>query len=159
MLLAGVVDEDVEPAELIDGLLHRLLAELLVADVAGNGDRLAPFLLDDLLGLGGVVMLAQIDDGDVRAFAREQRGDRAADAAVAAGDQRHLALQPAGARIARLPVGLRLELALVAGLLILVDHWLHDVRHRAYSFDAGENRLAELRGSAQRVGERRCEKR
>jgi hypothetical protein len=40
-------------------------------------------------------MLAQIEDGDVGAFAREQRGDGAADAAVGAGDQRDLALQPA----------------------------------------------------------------
>ena len=54
---------------------------------------LAAFLLDDLLGLGGVVMLAQIEDRDVGAFAGEQRGDRAADAAVGAGDQRDLALR------------------------------------------------------------------
>ena len=62
-----------------------------------------------------VVMLAQIEDGDVGAFAREQSGDRAADAAVGAGDQRDLVLQPAGAGIARLPVGLGFELAFVTG--------------------------------------------
>src|SRR5687768_4447856 len=61
MLLAGVVDEDVEPAELIDRLLHRALAEGLVADVAGNRDRPAALALDDLLRLPGVVMLAQIE--------------------------------------------------------------------------------------------------
>ena len=93
MLLAGIVDEDVEPAELVDGLLDRALAEVLVADVAGDRDRLAAFLLDDLLGLRRIVMLAQIEDGDVGALAREQGGDRAADAAVGAGDQRDLALR------------------------------------------------------------------
>ena len=48
---AGIVDQDVEAAELIDGLLHGQLADLLVPDVAGNRDRPAPFLLDDLLRL------------------------------------------------------------------------------------------------------------
>ena len=130
MLFASVVDEDVELAELVHGLLHRLIAERLVADIPGNGECAAAFLLDDLPGLGGIVMLAEIDDGDVRAFTCEQRGDRPAYAAVAAGDQRHLAIEPPGARIARLPLGLRFQLALVAGLLVLMDHWLHDVRHR-----------------------------
>ena len=36
MLLAGIVDEDVEAAELVDRLPDRFLAELLVADVAGE---------------------------------------------------------------------------------------------------------------------------
>ena len=81
------------------------------------------------LRLRRVVMLAQIEDRDVGAFAREQGGDRAADAAVGAGDQRDLALQPAGTRIARLPVGLGLELALVARQRVLVDHRLDDVGH------------------------------
>ena len=67
-------------------------------------------------------MLAQIDDGDVGALAREQGGDRAADAAVGAGDQGDLALEPAGARIERLPIGLGLELALVARQRVFVDH-------------------------------------
>src|SRR6185503_15538504 len=91
MLLAGIVDEQVESAELIDGLPDRTFAELLVADVAGDRDRPAPFLLDDLPGLGRIVVLAEIDDRDVRAFAGEQRRDRPADAAVRASDQRDLA--------------------------------------------------------------------
>ena len=51
-----------------------------------------------LLGLRRIVMLAQIDDGDVGALAREQGRDGAADAAVGAGDQRDLALEPLRAR-------------------------------------------------------------
>ena len=42
MLLAGIVDEDVEPAELVDRPPDRVLAEFLVAEIAGNQDRLAP---------------------------------------------------------------------------------------------------------------------
>ena len=103
MLLAGIVDEHVEPPELVDGFLDRALAETLVADVAGNGDRPASFLFDNVLGLGGIVVLAQVQDGDVGAFAREQGADRAANAAVAAGDDGDLAVEPTRSGIARLP--------------------------------------------------------
>src|SRR4029079_17460339 len=97
VLLAGIVDENVEPAQLVDRLADGSLAELLVADVAGDRDRLAPLLLDNLPGPGGVVMFAQVKDGDVGAFTGEQRRDRSADAAVGAGDERHLVLQSPGA--------------------------------------------------------------
>jgi hypothetical protein len=71
MLLARVVDEDVKAAELIDRLPDGALAESLVPDVPGDRDRAAPFLFDNLFGLGGVVMLAQIEDRDIGALARE----------------------------------------------------------------------------------------
>ena len=133
MLLAGIVDEDVEPAERRrppwrpprrrTSLSPRSPAMVIA---------LRALLLDDLAGLLGVVMLAQIEDRDVGALAGEQHRDRPADAAVGAGDQRDLALEPAGSRIARLPVGLGLELALVPGQRIFVDHRLGGVGHRGY---------------------------
>jgi hypothetical protein len=43
-----------------------------------------------VLGEVRVVVLAQVEDRDVRAFAGEQGRDRPADPAVAAGDQRDL---------------------------------------------------------------------
>ena len=46
MLLAGVVDQDVEPAELLDGRRDQLLAVRLVRRSPGHGDGLAPGLLD-----------------------------------------------------------------------------------------------------------------
>jgi hypothetical protein len=91
VLLAGVVDEDVEPAELVHRLGDDRVAMGFLAKVAGYRDRAAALGLDDAPGLGGVVMLAQIGNGDVGALAREQGGDRAADAAVGAGDDRDLA--------------------------------------------------------------------
>jgi hypothetical protein len=94
MLLTGIVDQDVEPAELVDRLRHRAIAKRLVADVAGDRDCAPAFLADNLRGLGGIVMLAQIKNRDVRAFAREQGGDSATDAAVRASDQRDFAVQP-----------------------------------------------------------------
>ena len=125
----------------------RALAEALVAEVAGDGDRPAALLLDDRLGLRGVVMLAQIEDGDVGAFAGEQRRDRAADAAVGAGDERDLALQPVRAGIARFPVGLGLELALVTRQRVLVDHRLDDVGHGSAPARAGRDAAAGARSA------------
>src|SRR6185369_3277653 len=136
MLLPGIVDEDVEAAELVHHLLHGFLAEILVADVAGNRDRLAPFLLDDLLRELGVVVLAEVEDGDVGPLAGEEGGDGAADAAVSTGDQRHLVLQSSRAAVARFPIRLRLQLAFVSGKPILVDHRFHDIGHWVYSFGA-----------------------
>jgi hypothetical protein len=139
MLLGGVVDQDVEPAELVDRLLHRSLAECLVAEVAGDGQGPPPFLLDNLLRRLRIVMLAQIDDGYVGAFAREQRRDRPPDPAVGTGDERDLALEPVGAAVARLPIGLGLEPAFVPRQPVLVDHRFDDVgfvAHFAYSFGA-----------------------
>ena len=104
MLLAGIVDQHVEPPEGVDHLLDRGVAERLVAKVAGNEDRAAAFGFDDLLGLFGVVMLAQIEDRDVGAFASVERGDGAADPAVGAGDDRDLALEPVRSRDSAVPI-------------------------------------------------------
>ena len=48
MLLARIIDEDVELPELFDRLLHGSLAELLVPDISRDGDGVAAYLLDDL---------------------------------------------------------------------------------------------------------------
>src|SRR5690606_8008890 len=71
-------------------------------------------------------------NGDVRALPGKERGDGAANAAVAAGDKGHFALQPARTAIARLPVRLRIERAFVAGQAVLVDH-LDGIAHRTSS--------------------------
>jgi hypothetical protein len=115
VLLAGIVDQDIEPAEGVDYLLHGAEAEIAAAEVAGDADGAAALGLDELLRVRRILMLVEVEDGDIRAFAGEQHGDRAADPAVAAGDDRDLVLQPVGAGIARLPLGLGVELMLVAG--------------------------------------------
>ncbi len=53
MLLAGIVDEDVEVAERFDHLIDRALAECLAADVAGD-EQAAPALALDAFGALGV---------------------------------------------------------------------------------------------------------
>ena len=120
VLLGGVVDQDVEAAELLHGCLDRIAAELLVSDVAGDLERAATLLLDRGHGLVGVLVLLEIDDGDLGAFPRHRHRDRAADAGIAAGDQRHLVFEPAATGIFRLVVGLRPHLALAAGLAFLL---------------------------------------
>src|SRR5437764_1356532 len=72
MLLAGIVDEDVESAKLIDRLPDSALTELLVANVAGDRDRAATLLLDNLFCLRRVVVLAQINDRHISALTRKQ---------------------------------------------------------------------------------------
>src|SRR5690349_3189623 len=62
---------------------------VLVLDVAGHRDAGAPGLADPVARDTGVGFLfGKVADEDVGAFAREGDGDGAADAAVAAGDQR-----------------------------------------------------------------------
>src|SRR3546814_1165993 len=115
MLFAGVVDEDAEAAEFFDRLRDDLLARLRLADVGLDRDRAPPFGLDDRGGFDGIGAVLEIDDRDVGALAREKRRDRAADAAVAAGDDRHLAVEAARARIARLPFRGAVEVGFAVG--------------------------------------------
>src|SRR3546814_1080686 len=80
-------------------------------------------------------MLAQIDDRDMRALAREQRRDRTADAAIRPRDDRDLALQPARPPIARFPIGFGFKAAFVARQGIFVHHpdrvgTVHDLSDR-----------------------------
>ena len=132
MLFAGIVDEDVELAEPLDHLGDRIVAKILVADIAWKRDRLAALGTHDPGGLFGIVMFFEIDDCDMRALARIQRRDRAADPAVRPGDDRHLARQPPRSGKPRGPFGLWLEPAFVPGKRGVVQH-LDRVAHRKIS--------------------------
>ena len=141
VLLGGVVHQDVEPAELLHRLLDAALAERLVADIARDLDGVAAFVFDQLDRFVGVLVLFKIDDRDVRALARH--GDRggAADAAVAAGDQRDLALKPARAVRFREILRQRMHLVFAAGLPGL---FLRGLRHGSpCSFALARQRLLD----------------
>jgi hypothetical protein len=90
--VGGVVDEDVDPPELLHRLGDQRAAMLGARRCRPGRARLAACLLDPARRVLGILMLAQIADEDVRALAGIGDGDRAADAAVAAGDHRLLAL-------------------------------------------------------------------
>ena len=102
--MGGVVDEDINAAKLIDRTLDHRTAMGRILQVAGDQHRLASLLLDQFLDLFGVIMLVQIGDQNVGAFARIGNGDGAANAAVASGDDRFLAVQPFGSLVAGLTV-------------------------------------------------------
>ena len=93
----------------------------LVAEVARDRDAAPILRLDPALGRAGVVVLVEVEDRDVGPLLGETDRDRAADAAVAAGDQRGLAGELAGAPVV-LHVGLRLgrHRRAQAGLAVLL---------------------------------------
>ena len=86
-----VATGELYPCECVDRLCHRFEAEILGSDVAGKQQRAPALMLDNALRFVRVIMLAQIDHRDIRAFAHIERGNRAADSAIGAGDQGDLA--------------------------------------------------------------------
>src|SRR5581483_2788055 len=98
---AGVVDQDVESPELVDGLLDELLAAFPRGDVieVGSGVAARPLdLVDDLLGgplLAGLTghRTPHVVDDDLRPFGRQQEGLGAPDSPPRTSDDRDLAVQ------------------------------------------------------------------
>jgi hypothetical protein len=118
----GVVNENVKLAEFGHGALDDPLAVLLVSDVAGDEHDAAAGLLNPARGLAGVVfLLGQVGDQDIGAFAREGNGHGAADAGIAAGDDRGATLELATTFVRLLAVvGLGRHLCRMPGRLLLL---------------------------------------
>ena len=89
---AGIVDEDVDAAELAPDALDHARDRHLVGDVGDDRDRLdaAPGKLG-----GGRLRFGFVasDDGDVRAGFRKTSGDAKPDTAIAAGNDGNLAFE------------------------------------------------------------------
>src|SRR4051794_32164013 len=121
-----VADEDVHPAELLDGLRDHGPAVGGVREVAGDQDGLLAGLLDPRRGVLRVLVLVEVGDEDVGALPGVRDRDGLADAAVGAGDDGGLAGEPAGAAIALLAViGLGGQLRLGAGRGLLLRGLCH----------------------------------
>ena len=97
---ARVVHEDVELAELVDGLLHHRARRVEVGHVGEVRDRHAAALGDQLDGVFrrapaalAALAPAEVVDDDLRALLRELHGVAAADAVPGAGDDRDLAFE------------------------------------------------------------------
>ena len=86
-LEGGVGDEDVQAAEGVQRRLDRHLGEGGIGDIALEHHGAATLGLDGGFGGFGVGVLVQMADDHVAALAREQDGDRTADAGIGAGDQ------------------------------------------------------------------------
>src|SRR5581483_5290005 len=89
---AGIVDEDVDPAPLLEDLVDHRLDVARVGDVHLEIERAAAELLDRGDGLFGAPGI-QIGDDDVGASLREGFGNGAADALRRAGDDGMLAVK------------------------------------------------------------------
>ena len=124
-LMRGVVDQYVDPTEGLDRPLDNGAAMRRIADIAGDQQRLAARLLNQSLRLGGVLILGQIGNDHIRAFAGKGDGDGAADAAVRASDDRFLIGQLAMADIAVFAmIGARIHrLGLTGHVLLLFGLW------------------------------------
>ena len=85
---AGVVDEDVEPAVLLDHLAHGSAAVIGRADVALVNAGVQPVLAELVANACGVLLVSAVAGGDWRALLGQAAADRCPDAAGAARDQR-----------------------------------------------------------------------
>ena len=99
---AGVVDQDVEPAERVERLLDHALAGVHVGHRVVVGDGVAAGVLDrghDLVGRSGLAVefaalgAAVVVDHDPCALRREQQGVSAANPAAGAGHDRDAAIK------------------------------------------------------------------
>ncbi len=95
VLFRSIVDQDASCS-------HCLQAVLVAADVAGDRDTTAAFLLDRPLSFLGVFMLIKIGNGHFCLFSGKCNGDRSSDPAVPAGDDRDLAGQLSAPRALRI---------------------------------------------------------
>src|SRR6266480_7256800 len=93
MLFGGVVDQNVELAELFNGSLDSFSTELFLADIACDQQTFAALFLYQAPGLLCVLVLFEIDNRNVCIFFREGNPDCAADSAIAASDERHFISQ------------------------------------------------------------------
>ena len=87
--VAGVVDDDVDLAELVDGLLDQLVRNALLGEVAAEHRGLARDLRRRLLGDVAV----EVVDEHARTLLGEQLRCGAADSSRRSGDDRRLSVQ------------------------------------------------------------------
>ena len=89
---AGVVDEEVELAELFDDRGDGLLDALGVAQIAADGQRVDVVGGERADGLFRLGLRAEVGDGDVRSAFGQGEGDGTADTLGRSGDEHGLSL-------------------------------------------------------------------
>src|SRR5690606_28297912 len=94
MLIAGVEDENVQAAESVPCLEHRLTGEILVAQVAREAEPRPSGLSHEVEGNIGIRLLfGQVRDRDIRTLSREGYRHGPPNAGITTGDQRLAALE------------------------------------------------------------------
>jgi hypothetical protein len=135
-LVGGVVHEDVDPAQLHNGLLDELATMLGRLDVARYENSLPPGLFNPARRLSRVLILVEIGDQDFGALACEGDRNRPPDPAVASGDQSAFAPETTGSSIGLLTVigtGVHGGGLTRHGLLLLRKGGLRIIGHRGIS--------------------------
>ena len=114
--MGRVVDEDIDSAQLRYGLGDDRAALARLLDVAGQQDGLSAGFIYQPLGLPGVLVLVKIGYQDVSALPGIGDGNRAADSAIATGDDGLLAVEATAALVGRFAViGRRVHRGSLAG--------------------------------------------
>jgi hypothetical protein len=101
-LMGGIVNEDIDAAQLAYRSVHDLAAVVRGPKVSFDQHRLSSFPLGKVRGFLGILSFIEIGDQDIGALAGECDGDGSTYSAVSARDDGPLASQPAGALVARL---------------------------------------------------------
>jgi hypothetical protein len=135
-LEGGVVDENIERAELRERAIDQRVAVSFVANVAGGEDRFAAGFCHPFRGLARVVLfLRQVTQKHVGPLARECNRDSPADAAVPTGDERGAIGETAQSSVTGLAViRLRRHLRVRPGR---IDGLLRILRFRPLCFRVG----------------------
>src|SRR3990170_3836462 len=115
---AGVVDQDVDAAELLDRGVDHALDVIRVGDSRLNSDRLLPLVLELCQQLLRLLLALEVVDHDLAAVVRQLAHDGAAEPAGATGDDGDLIVVQTGHRLTSLwlfrsscrPLGLQLRL-------------------------------------------------
>jgi hypothetical protein len=84
--MRGVVDENIDSAQVRHSLVDYIAAVGCMLHVTGDKNRFASGGFHELRGLARIVFFIEIGDQDVSAFACVRDSDGTPDAAVAAGD-------------------------------------------------------------------------
>jgi hypothetical protein len=92
-LVRCVVDKDIDAAEFAHRPFDDIPAMVRRLDIAGDENRLPARLLDPFPRLLGILVLVEIGDEDIGAFAGIGYGDGAPDPAIGTGDDGLLAGQ------------------------------------------------------------------
>src|SRR5215813_12197671 len=95
-LTTGIVNQRIEPTELVPDVADEGRATCMIADVERLGIDRGAKTFEEHLGPRQPLLTAP-QNGEIRAEARKQRGDRKAKAAAGAGDDGNLALAQVGA--------------------------------------------------------------
>lgn len=128
-LHTGIVHEDVETAQLIHSAGHGIIADLTGRDITGNGQPLAPFLLNKTNSLLCILMFLQVEDCHIRTFTGKMNGRSTSNPAIATADQGLLSLKLTASAIIRPDMnGPGLHQALEPWLMIL-GLWKNMIRH------------------------------